>query len=88
MWIDGDNFCILYTLTGSFPLTTSPAQVPKGRGATAHDAAKEFVMQLFDLLVYAFLFAVSFAAGFAHGMKSDIADRREAMKAGAWRQAA
>ncbi len=48
----------------------------------------EFDMQLSDLLVYAFLFVVSLAAGFAHGMKSDIADRRETMKAGTWRQAA
>jgi hypothetical protein len=45
-------------------------------------------MQLIDLLVYVFLFAVSLAAGFAHGMKSDIADLREASKAGAWRRAA
>lgn len=83
LWIDCGNYCILYTLNGSFPLTTSPAPISKGRGATADDAAKEFHMRLSDLLVYAFLFFVSLAAGFVHGMKSDIADRREAMKAGA-----
>lgn len=88
MWLDRGNYCILYTLNGSFPLTTSPAPVSEGRGATADDEAKEYPMQLSDLLVYAFLFFVSLAAGFAHGMKSDIADRREAMKAGTWRQAA
>jgi hypothetical protein len=45
-------------------------------------------MPLFDLLVYAILFVVSFAIGLAHGRKSDIAERREAMKEGAWHRAA
>lgn len=37
-------------------------------------------MRLADLLVYIALFLASFALGCAHGAKSDIADRREAMK--------
>jgi len=45
-------------------------------------------MQLSDLLVYIILFVASFAIGCAHGLKSDIADRREAMREGAWRRAA
>jgi hypothetical protein len=88
LWICVGDYCILYTLTGSFPLTKSPAPFSRGWAGTANDAAKEFSMQLSDLLVYAFLFFVSLAAGFAHGIKSDIADRRKAMKAGYWRQAA
>jgi hypothetical protein len=45
-------------------------------------------MPLYELLAYAILFVVSFALGFAHGRKSDIAERREAMKEGAWHRAA
>lgn len=45
-------------------------------------------MQLSDLLVYAFLFVAAFAIGCAHGLKSDIAEQREAMKEGAWHRAA
>lgn len=36
-------------------------------------------MPLSELLLYVVVFAVVFAFGCAHGMKSDIADRRKAL---------
>lgn len=80
----------MYTVYINGLLSThhEPRAVFPRTGGAVNDAAKEFSMELSDLLVYAFLFVVSLAAGFAHGMKSDIADRREAMKAGDWRRAA
>lgn len=56
-------------------------------GYAARGAVKEDAMQLSELLIYIVLFLASFALGFVHGAKSDIADQREAIRRGALRRA-
>jgi hypothetical protein len=45
-------------------------------------------MTLSELLTYFVLFAVPFLLGCAHGMRCDIAEKRQAMKEPAWHRAA
>jgi hypothetical protein len=71
----------MYTVYNNALLSIQPERSARGRapGAAALDPAKEDVMPLSDLLLYAVLFAVVFAFGCAHGVKSDIADQRKAV---------
>jgi hypothetical protein len=64
------------------PIQLEPLTRACARGAAAHDPGKEDAVPLLDLLLYIILFAVAFAFGCAHGVKSDIADQRKAVSPG------
>ncbi|HZW37645.1 MAG TPA: hypothetical protein VFF01_11925, partial [Candidatus Deferrimicrobiaceae bacterium] len=72
---------LMYTVYNHALLSTQPGR--RGRvcapGAAALDPAKEDDMPLSHLLLYVIVFAAAFAFGCAHGVKSDIADRRKAV---------